>query len=149
MVSHTALSETPQPPVTDRPADDLAALEGEVIDRDYVLRKAVQILERALSEARPATDRRNRPKLDPATGQQLWVYDGATAIKALRIIGEHRTVDAFRPEPVADASMQIVAILQSGRDRLRWGDGVPPTIEPEEPVELVFERLGNQGVNHV
>lgn len=65
------------------------------IDADYVLRQAVKLHERCMQEVEPITDRRGEEIKDEA-GKTIFGFDAKGAASALKLIGDHVTVQAFK-----------------------------------------------------
>ncbi|EMG5773573.1 TPA: terminase small subunit [Yersinia enterocolitica] len=65
------------------------------IDADYVLRQAVKLHERCMQEVEPITDRRGDEILDE-DGKTIFGFDAKGAAAALKLVGEHISVQAFK-----------------------------------------------------
>lgn len=65
------------------------------IDADYVLRQAVKLHERCMQEVEPITDRRGEEILDEG-GKTIFGFDAKGAAAALKLVGEHISVQAFK-----------------------------------------------------
>ncbi|MDI3361159.1 terminase small subunit [Lelliottia sp. V89_10] len=65
------------------------------IDADYVLRQAVKLHERCMQEVEPITDRRGEEVKDEE-GRAVYGFDAKGAAAALKLVGEHITVQAFK-----------------------------------------------------
>ncbi|CRY10669.1 terminase small subunit [Yersinia enterocolitica] len=65
------------------------------IDADYVLRQAVKLHERCMQEVEPITDRRGEEILDE-DGKTIFGFDAKGAAAALKLVGEHISVQAFK-----------------------------------------------------
>lgn len=65
------------------------------IDADYVLRQAVKLHERCMQEVEPITDRRGE-ELKDEQGRTIYGFDAKGAAAALKLVGEHITVQAFK-----------------------------------------------------
>lgn len=70
-------------------------LERVKIDADYVLRQAVKLHERCMQEVEPITDRRGGEITDEQ-GRTIYGFDAKGAAAALKLVGEHITVQAFK-----------------------------------------------------
>lgn len=70
-------------------------LERVQIDADYVLRQAVKLHERCMQEVEPITDRRGEEITDEQ-GRTIYGFDAKGAAAALKLVGEHITVQAFK-----------------------------------------------------
>jgi len=70
-------------------------LERVQIDADYVLRQAVKLHERCMQEVEPLTDRRGE-ELKDEQGRTIYGFDSKGAAAALKLVGEHVTVQAFK-----------------------------------------------------
>lgn len=70
-------------------------LERVQIDADYVLRQAVKLHERCMQEVEPITDRRGEEVTDEQ-GRTIYGFDAKGAAAALKLVGEHITVQAFK-----------------------------------------------------
>jgi phage terminase small subunit len=87
--------------LTEQPIKDrIAELMGErmqrvEVDADYVLRQAVKLHERCMQEVEPYTDRRGE-QLTDEKGNKLYVFDSKGAASALRLVGDHINVQAFK-----------------------------------------------------
>ncbi|HEN3462667.1 TPA: terminase small subunit [Yersinia enterocolitica] len=71
------------------------------IDADYVLRQAVKLHERCMQEVEPITDRRGEEITDE-DGKTIFGFDAKGAVAALKLIGEHVTVQAFKQQTVSE-----------------------------------------------
>ncbi|WP_171882413.1 terminase small subunit [Klebsiella quasipneumoniae] len=65
------------------------------IDADYVLRQAVKLHERCMQEVEPITDRRGEEITDEQ-GRTIYGFDAKGATAALKLVGDHITVQAFK-----------------------------------------------------
>ncbi|HHY1079317.1 TPA: terminase small subunit [Yersinia enterocolitica] len=65
------------------------------IDADYVLRQAVKLHERCMQEVEPITDRRGE-KITDEDGKTIFGFDAKGAAAALKLVGEHISVQAFK-----------------------------------------------------
>lgn len=65
------------------------------IDADYVLRQAVKLHERCMQEIEPISDRRGE-ELKDEQGRTIYNFDAKGAAAALKLVGEHITVQAFK-----------------------------------------------------
>lgn len=65
------------------------------IDADYVLRQAVKLHERCMQEVEPITDRRGE-EIKDEHGRTIYGFDSKGAAAALKLVGEHVTVQAFK-----------------------------------------------------
>jgi phage terminase small subunit len=65
------------------------------VDADYVLRQAVKLHERCMQEVEPITDRRGEEVKDEQ-GRTIYHFDAKGAAAALKLVGEHITVQAFK-----------------------------------------------------
>lgn len=72
-------------------------LERVQIDADYVLRQAVKLHERCMQEVEPITDRRGEEVKDEQ-GRTIYGFDAKGAAAALKLVGEHITVQAFKKQ---------------------------------------------------
>jgi len=71
------------------------------IDADYVLRQAVKLHERCMQEVEPITDRRG-DELKDDEGKTIYGFDAKGAVAALKLIGDHVTVQAFKQQSVSE-----------------------------------------------
>lgn len=76
-------------------------LERVQIDADYVLRQAVKLHERCMQEVEPITDRRGEEITDEQ-GRTIYGFDAKGAAAALKLVGEHITVQAFKTNVKAE-----------------------------------------------
>lgn len=65
------------------------------VDADYVLRQAVKLHERCMQEVEPITDRRGE-ELKDEQGRTIYGFDSKGAAAALKLVGEHISVQAFK-----------------------------------------------------
>lgn len=65
------------------------------IDADYVLRQAVKLHERCMQEIEPVTDRRGE-EIKDESGKTIFAFDAKAAATALKLIGDHVNVQAFK-----------------------------------------------------
>ncbi|BDS20743.1 terminase [Enterobacter roggenkampii] len=72
-------------------------LERVQIDADYVLRQAVKLHERCMQEVEPITDRRGEEVKDDQ-GRTIYGFNAKGAAAALKLVGEHITVQAFKKQ---------------------------------------------------
>lgn len=78
-------------------------MERVQIDADYVLRQAVKLHERCMQEVEPLTDRRGEEITDEQ-GRTIYGFDAKGAAAALKLVGEHITVQAFKTNIKAEHS---------------------------------------------
>ncbi|MGC4218074.1 terminase small subunit [Citrobacter freundii] len=76
-------------------------IERIQIDADYVLRQAVKLHERCMQEVEPITDRRGE-ELKDEQGRTIYGFDSKGAAAALKLVGEHITVQAFKTNVKAE-----------------------------------------------
>lgn len=76
------------------------------IDADYVLRQAVKLHERCMQEVEPITDRRGE-ELKDEQGRTIYGFDSKGAAAALKLVGEHITVQAFKKQISAEHAGSI------------------------------------------
>lgn len=76
-------------------------MERVQIDADYVLRQAVKLHERCMQEVEPITDRRGEEITDEQ-GRTVYGFDAKGAAAALKLVGEHITVQAFKTNVKAE-----------------------------------------------
>lgn len=76
-------------------------LERVQIDADYVLRQAVKLHERCMQEVEPLTDRRGE-EIKDEQGRTIFGFDAKGAAAALKLVGEHITVQAFKTNVKAE-----------------------------------------------
>jgi len=81
-------------------------LERVQIDADYVLRQAVKLHERCMQEVEPLTDRRGE-ELKDEEGRTIYGFDAKGAAAALKLVGEHVTVQAFKTNIKSEHSGSI------------------------------------------
>ncbi|WP_210453529.1 terminase small subunit [Pantoea ananatis] len=74
-------------------------LERVQIDADYVLRQAVKLHERCMQEVAPITDRRGEEITDEE-GRTIYGFNAKGAVAALKLIGDHVTVQAFKQQTI-------------------------------------------------
>ena len=74
-------------------------LERVQIDADYVLRQAVKLHERCMQEVAPITDRRGEEITDEE-GRKIYGFNAKGAVAALKLIGDHVTVQAFKQQTI-------------------------------------------------
>lgn len=73
--------------------------ERTQIDADYVLRQAVKLHERCMQEVEPIADRRGE-EIKDEQGKTIFGFDAKGAVAALKLIGEHVTVQAFKQQTI-------------------------------------------------
>ena len=71
------------------------------IDADYVLRQAVKIHERCMQEVDPITTRTG-DEIKDEDGKTIYAFDAKSAVAALKMVGEHINVQAFKHAVVTD-----------------------------------------------
>lgn len=71
--------------------------ERNKIDADYVLRQAVKLHERCMQEIDPLTDR-NGEEIKDDNGKAIYKFNARDAATALKLIGEHVNVQAFKQQ---------------------------------------------------
>ncbi|EAR8162896.1 terminase small subunit [Salmonella enterica] len=76
-------------------------LERVQVDADYVLRQAVKLHERCMQEVEPLTDRRGE-EIKDEQGRAIYGFDAKGAAAALKLVGEHITVQAFKTNVKAE-----------------------------------------------
>jgi len=98
-------------------------VERTKIDADYVLLKAKELFERCMQEIEPVTVN-GAPVLDD-TGRTVFRFDATGALRALKIIGDHTAVNAFketsyRYEPI-DKNLTMTVVYTSKEEYDRRG----------------------------
>lgn len=78
--------------ITELNADRMQRTE---IDADYVLRQAVKLHERCMQEVEPLTDRRGE-EIKDEQGRTVYGFNAKGAAAALKLVGDHITVQAFK-----------------------------------------------------
>lgn len=76
-------------------------LDRVQVDADYVLRQAVKLHERCMQEVEPLTDRRGE-EIKDEQGRTIYGFDAKGAAAALKLVGEHITVQAFKTNVKAE-----------------------------------------------
>lgn len=85
-----------KPDLTERIAElNSERMQRVQVDADYVLRQAVKLHERCMQEVEPITDRRGEEVKDDQ-GRTIYHFDAKGAAAALKLVGEHITVQAFK-----------------------------------------------------
>lgn len=85
-----------KPDLTERIAElNSERMQRVQVDADYVLRQAVKLHERCMQELEPITDRRGEEVKDEQ-GRTIYHFDAKGAAAALKLVGEHITVQAFK-----------------------------------------------------
>lgn len=97
-------------------------MERVQIDADYVLRQAVKLHERCMQEVEPLTDRRGEEITDEK-GRTIYGFDAKGAAAALKLVGEHITVQAFKTSVKAEHSGSIGLNLNKSLTELFEDDG--------------------------
>lgn len=81
-------------------------MERLSIDADYVLRQAVKLHERCMQEVEPLTDRKGEAIFDEK-GRMIYGFDAKSAAAALRIVGDHISVQAFKIQTSTELSGSV------------------------------------------
>lgn len=81
-------------------------MERLSIDADYVLRQAVKLHERCMQEVEPLTDRKGEALFDEK-GRMIYGFDAKSAAAALRIVGDHISVQAFKIQTSTELSGSV------------------------------------------
>ncbi|WP_440863077.1 terminase small subunit [Symbiopectobacterium purcellii] len=85
-----------KPDLTERIAElNSERIQRVQVDADYVLRQAVKLHERCMQEVEPITDRRGE-EVNDHQGRTIYHFDAKGAAAALKLVGEHITVQAFK-----------------------------------------------------
>lgn len=104
-------------------------LERVQVDADYVLRQAVKLHERCMQEVEPITDRRGEEITDEQ-GRTIYGFDAKGAAAALKLIGDHINVQAFKQQTSTE-------ITGANGGPVRYAD------MSEELLEEKLKELGN------
>lgn len=91
------------------------------INAQWVLDRAVQIVERTLQEVEPVTTMSGKQALDKETKRPLYKFDGKTATSALKLVGEHIGIQAFKKQIEVSGKLDVAEILM--RKRRAKGEG--------------------------
>lgn len=87
-----------KPDVQERVAELMAERNKSVrIDAEYVLRQAVKIHERCMQEVEPCTTAKGEQIKDD-DGNPLYAFDAKAAVAALKLVGDHVGVQAFKQQ---------------------------------------------------
>jgi phage terminase small subunit len=81
-------------------------MERLSIDADYVLRQAVKLHERCMQEVEPLTGRKGEALFDEK-GRMIYGFDAKSAAAALRIVGDHISVQAFKIQTSTELSGSV------------------------------------------
>lgn len=91
------------------------------INAQWVLDRAVQIVERTLQEVEPVTTMSGKQAHDKKTGRPLYKFDGKVATSALKLVGEHIGIQAFKKQIEVSGKLDVAEILM--RKRRAKGEG--------------------------
>ncbi len=100
--------------------DRVSALQAErrirnKIDADYVLRQAVKIHERCMSETKPDMIAPNVQRTDD-DGNPVFKFDASSAVRSLELVGKHISVQAFNEKLTLDANVTATIDLSGLTD---------------------------------
>ncbi len=109
--------------------------EATKIDADWVLRQAVELHQRCMSEIRPVLNPKTRKQIYDDDGNALFTFNAAAANRALELVGKHVEVAAFKERVEHSSGLSLAERIQAGRiragkDRLLRSDDAeedPPT----------------------
>lgn len=104
-------------------------LERVQIDADYVLRQAVKLHERCMQEVEPITDRRGEEVTDEQ-GRTIYGFDAKGAAAALKLVGDHITVQAFK------------STVKTEITGANGGPVITTEMSPEEAAEKYKDLMG-------
>ncbi len=91
--------------------------EATQIDAEWVLKQAVELHRRCMQEVRPALHPKNRRQMTDDDGNALYTFNAAAANRALELIGQHVSINAYRENVQVNAEMSLVERLHAGRAR--------------------------------
>jgi phage terminase small subunit len=93
--------------------------EATKIDADWVLRQAVEIHQRCMSEIRPVLNPKTRKQVYDDDGNALFTFNAAAANRALELVGKHVEVAAFKDRIEHSSGFGLAERIQAGRKRAR------------------------------
>ncbi len=105
-----------------------ARAQATKIDSDWVLREAVALYQRCVTEIKPALHPKTRRQMKDGDGNLLFTFNAAAANRALELIGKHVDIGAFKDRLEVSSGQSIIERLNAGRARLRKG----PIIDGED-----------------
>jgi phage terminase small subunit len=93
--------------------------EATKIDADWVLRQAVELHQRCMSEIRPVLNPKTRKQVYDDDGNALFTFNAAGASRALELIGKQIEIGAFRDRLEVSSGLDLAERIQAGRKRAR------------------------------
>lgn len=89
------------------------------IDAEWVLKQAVEVHRRCMSEIRLVRNPKTGKQLYDADGNSLFKFNAAAANRALEIIGKHTEIGCFKERIEHSSGLSVIERLQQGRERAR------------------------------
>jgi phage terminase small subunit len=102
------------------------------IDADYVLLKTDELLRRCMQEIEPVTAD-GAPVLD-GEGRAIYKFDAGNAARALKLLGDHVSISAFKPMDDAGAPIDnnwVLTIVSSSKDEWLASEAARKAAEKE------------------
>lgn len=108
--------------------------EAAGVDAQWVLERAIEVYKRCFQDIAPALHPKTRKQMKDSDGNPLFVFQSASCLRALEIIGRHVEIGAFADRvEVTAPGMDVISLLNAGRARV----GELPIIEAtSEPMAL-------------
>lgn len=97
--------------------------EKAEINASWVLDRAVQLVERSMQEVEPVLTISGKQAFDKKTGRPLYKFDGKVATSALKLVGEHIGIQAFKKQVEHSGKLDVAEILMRKRRAKGLKDG--------------------------
>jgi phage terminase small subunit len=107
--------------------------EATKIDAAWVLRQAVELHRRCMSEIRPVLNPNTKKQVYDDDGNALFKFNAAAANRALELVGKHIEIGAFRDRLEVSSGPSIAEKIQAGRQRARLDHKRQAEDEVEDP----------------
>lgn len=100
--------------------------EKAEINAKWVLERAVELVDRTMQKVEPVLTMSGKQALDPETKRPLFKFDGKVATSALKLVGEHIDIQAFKKQVEVSGQLDIAEIMwrhRRGKGKLNEPQG--------------------------
>jgi len=99
-----------------------ARSEATEIDAEWVLRQAVELHLRCMSDIRPVKNPKTGKQIFDDEGNAQFKFNAAAANRSLELIGKHIDIGAFRDRLEVSNDLSLIERIQAGRRRASTPD---------------------------